>query len=132
MACKVVNLRKEKHDIYIGRGSKWGNPFKMKNTSEEERNRVCDEYEKWFWTTDMVNDLHELKGKVLGCYCKPLRCHGDFLVREVNNRFEKDTKIHLCDTCIYQVPECEPDKIEYGDGFGNDNIIECSQYEKEW
>lgn len=129
MPCKVVNLRKEKSDIYIGRGSKWGNPFKMKNSSEKERNRVCDEYEKYFWTTDLVNDLHELKDKVLGCYCKPLRCHGDFLTGEVNKRFEIDTKINLCDSCIYSIPECELGEIKYGDGFGNDNIIECSQYE---
>lgn len=25
--CKVVNLRKEKYDVNIGRGSKWGNKF---------------------------------------------------------------------------------------------------------
>ena len=84
MECKVVNLKKDKYYIYIGRGSKWGNPFIMKNYSKEERNRVCEEYEKWFWTTDLPSQLHELKGKTLGCYCKPLRCHGDFLVREVN------------------------------------------------
>jgi hypothetical protein len=33
---------------------------------------------------DLVNDLHELKGKKLGCFCKPKRCHGDFLAREAN------------------------------------------------
>lgn len=43
----------------------------------------------------------------------------------------KDTKIHLCDSCIYWVPECNPERIEYGDGFGDDNVIECSQYEKD-
>jgi hypothetical protein len=70
--------------IYIGRGSKWGNPFVMKDYSQEERDRVCDEYEKWFWTTDLPNQLSELKNKTLGCYCKPKRCHGDFLANEVN------------------------------------------------
>lgn len=84
MECKVVNIKKEKYDIYIGRGSKLGNPFKMNNYSNEERNRVCEEYEKWFWTTELPKDLKELKGKVLGCYCKPLRCHGDFLAKEAN------------------------------------------------
>ena len=43
----------------------------------------------------------------------------------------KDTKIHLCDSCKYIVPECEPEKIEFGDGFGNDNVIECFKHEKE-
>lgn len=84
MLCRIVNLKKEKYDIYIGRGSKWGNPFIMRDHSEIERNRVCDEYEKWFWTTDLPNQLFELIGKTLGCYCKPLRCHGDFLAKEAN------------------------------------------------
>lgn len=83
--CKAVNLRKEKYDVYIGRGSKWGNPFTMKNYSDEERVRVCQEYEKYFWTTDLPKQLNELKGKSLGCYCKPKQCHGDFLAKLVNN-----------------------------------------------
>lgn len=84
MSCKVVNKYKEPYDIYIGRGSDWGNPFEMKNNSQEERDRVCDEYEKWFWTTDLPSQLHKLISKTLGCFCKPKRCHGDFLAREVN------------------------------------------------
>lgn len=87
MKCRAVNLRKEKYDVYIGRGSKWGNPFRMRNNSQAERDRVCEEYEKYFFTTDLPNQLHELRGKVLGCYCKPLRCHGDFLAKLVNERF---------------------------------------------
>lgn len=80
----VVNLKKQKYDVYIGRGSKWGNPFPMKNYSQEERDRVCNEYEEWFWTTDLPNQINELKDKILGCYCKPKRCHGDFLARLAN------------------------------------------------
>jgi len=82
---KVVNLKTEKYDVYIGRGSKWGNPFPMKNRSRKERDRVCDKYEKWFWTTDLPGQIHELKNKTLGCYCKPERCHGDFLAELANN-----------------------------------------------
>ena len=55
-----------------------------KRKSNKERDRVCDEYEKWFWTTTMPDKLYKLKGKTLGCYCKPKRCHGDFLAREAN------------------------------------------------
>lgn len=84
MAGKVVNSKVETYDVYIGRGSKWGNPFMMRNYSKEERDRVCDAYEAYFWTTDLPNQLHELKGKVLGCFCAPARCHGDFLLREAN------------------------------------------------
>jgi len=87
MKCRVVNLKKESYDVYIGRGSKWGNPFVMRNNSQTERDRVCEEYEKYFWTTDLPNQLSELRGKRLGCYCKPLRCHGDFLANLVNKKF---------------------------------------------
>lgn len=87
MKCRVVNLKKESYDVYIGRGSKWGNPFVMRNNSQTERDRVCEEYEKYFWTTDLPNQLSELRGKRLGCYCKPLRCHGDFLADLVNKKF---------------------------------------------
>lgn len=88
MKCTVVNLKKEPYDVYIGRGSIWGNPFKMKNNSNKERDRVCDEYEKWFWTTNLENNLEQLKGKRLGCYCSPLRCHGHFLAKIVNDRYK--------------------------------------------
>jgi hypothetical protein len=29
---------------------------------------------------DLLNRLDELKGKTLGCWCRPLPCHGDVLV----------------------------------------------------
>lgn len=82
--CVVVNKYKEPYDVYIGRGSPWGNPFPMKDRTQAERDRVCDLYEEWFWKTGLKNHLYKLKGKKLGCFCKPKRCHGDFLARLVN------------------------------------------------
>ena len=32
----------------------------------------------------LIESLPELKDKVLGCYCKPKRCHGDFLAKLAN------------------------------------------------
>jgi hypothetical protein len=52
VATKVVNLRKDKYDVYIGRGSKWGNPYYMQ--FPEQRDEVCDKYEEWFWKTDLI------------------------------------------------------------------------------
>lgn len=85
IATKAVNLKRNRPDIYIGRGSIWGNPFEMKNYTDSERNRVCEKYEVYFWNTELSNKLNELVGKTLGCYCKPKRCHGDFLANLANN-----------------------------------------------
>lgn len=43
-----------------------------------------------------------------------------------------DTKIDLCADCVHQIPECEgwdSQEIEFGDGFGNDNICVCPFHE---
>lgn len=80
---KVVHCKKEPFDIYIGRPSKWGNPFVIgKDGTREE---VIDKYENWIKTQPLMNDLHELKNKTLGCWCKPTNpCHGDVLVKLAN------------------------------------------------
>lgn len=78
--CRVVNIRNEKCEVYIGRGSKWGNPFRMRNQSNDERKRVIDEFHRYLLATPkLMADLHELRGKTIGCYCAPLPCHGDIL-----------------------------------------------------
>jgi hypothetical protein len=38
------------------------------------------------------------------------------------------TKINLCATCLNEFPTCQPDRIEFSDGIGNDNVIKCSSY----
>jgi hypothetical protein len=74
----VVNVRNSQYDVYIGRGSKWGNPFVI--GKDGNRNDVCKKYEQYLLSRqDLVAALPELKGKVLGCYCAPLACHGDLL-----------------------------------------------------
>ena len=81
MATTVVNIRRAKCDVYIGRGSKWGNPFSHIGT-ELTRAEVIRGYEEWLNSQpDLLAALPELKGKILGCYCKPLACHGDVLAR---------------------------------------------------
>ena len=75
----VVNLRKKAYDVYIGRGSKWGNQFKI--GPDGTREDVIEKYRKYILNKpELLKSLHELKGKTLGCYCKPLACHGDILV----------------------------------------------------
>ena len=76
---KVVNLRKEKYDVYIGRGSKWGNKFIL--GLHGNRDEVIEKYRVWILNNnELMSCLDELRGKVLGCYCKPLACHGDVLI----------------------------------------------------
>jgi hypothetical protein len=76
---RVVHCKRDKYDVYIGRPSKWGNPFVIgKDGSRED---VVRKYKEWILTQqDLLNDLHELKGKVLGCFCSPKSCHSDVLV----------------------------------------------------
>ena len=80
---KVVNKYKEPYDIYIGRGSKWGNPFTHIPSGTkaeyvvESREAAIEAYEEWITNGDgkpLLDQLHELEGKTLGCFCKPKSC----------------------------------------------------------
>ncbi len=79
---KVVNKYKQPYDIYIGRGSKWGNPFII--GQDGNREEVINKYENYLLNNpELLNSLHELKGKTLGCFCKPKPCHGDVLIKYI-------------------------------------------------
>lgn len=90
---QVVHCKKDKYDIYIGRPSKWGNPFShLSNTLAKFKVNTREEamwaYREWITNgagKHLLNDLHELKDKTLGCWCKPLSCHGDILKELINN-----------------------------------------------
>lgn len=69
-------------DVYIGRGSKWGNPFRI--GKDGNRVEVIRLFETYLLTSFLMNDLHELVGKRIYCYCKPELCHGDILARYAN------------------------------------------------
>ena len=78
MPITVVNKRNTHYDIYIGRGSKLGNPFVVgKHGSREE---VIEKYKQHLLNSPtLLRSLHELKDQALGCFCAPLACHGDVL-----------------------------------------------------
>ncbi len=83
MPARAVNLRLEPYDVYIGRPSKWGNPFIIGR--DGDRLAVLKKYECWLTShPELLAALHELTGKRLGCFCKPARCHGDILARWAN------------------------------------------------
>lgn len=103
---KVVHFKKEPYDVLIDRSSKWGNPFThlpVGNTKAQyqvsSRQEAIDAYRKWITEGDgkhLLKDLHELKGKVLGCWCKPQACHGDVLIELIeneNNLYQRNQEI---------------------------------------
>lgn len=74
----TVVRRHEPHDVYIGRPSKWGNPFVVGRDGTREE--VVEKYRAWIVTQPhLMRALPELRGKRLACYCAPLSCHGDVL-----------------------------------------------------
>ena len=81
---RVVHCKVNKYDVYIGRPSKWGNPFEIgKDGSREE---VIQKYKNWIIEQPhLLMSLNELDGKILGCWCSPKPCHGDVLVELVNS-----------------------------------------------
>lgn len=86
---KVVHCKRERHDVYIGRPSKWGNPFSHKDNTlakykTASRNEAVERYREYILNKpELLECLHELKGKVLGCWCSPKACHGDVLAELV-------------------------------------------------
>ena len=76
---RVVHCKKESYDIYIGRPSKWGNPFKIGRDGNREE--VIEKYRNYIlMDNELMESLNELKDKVLGCWCSPELCHGDVLI----------------------------------------------------
>lgn len=87
MTTTVVNLRDADFQVYIGRAnwtrrlprSKWMNPFRIGRHGT--RDEVIEQYRQYVLASpDLMAALPELRGKVLGCWCKPQKCHGDALV----------------------------------------------------
>ena len=82
----VVNIDTvKKHDVYIGRGSKWGNPYAIgfDGDRDEVIHKFKYDFERGFLKFSKEDAL-ELKGKTLGCHCKPAACHGDVLAEYLN------------------------------------------------
>ena len=79
----VVHCKKAAYDVYIGRPSKWGNPFVI--GKHGTRDEVIQKYREWLMSQlELLAEVKTLKGKVLGCYCAPAACHGDFLAELAN------------------------------------------------
>jgi hypothetical protein len=102
---RVVNIRRDAgivHEarcnnryVYIGRGkdSDWGNPFTHIPNGTLAKfvvpyDQVLAKYEEHVRSSTMLmNRLGTLRGKVLGCFCRPRACHGDVLVKLFEETF---------------------------------------------
>jgi hypothetical protein len=85
---KVVHCRKDHYDVYIGRPSKWGNPFEI--GKDGIRSEVIAKYKEWILKQpELLESLHELEGKTLGCWCSPNACHGDVLISLIQRQRSK-------------------------------------------
>jgi uncharacterized protein DUF4326 len=86
--------------VYIGRGSKWGNPFEI--GKDGDREFVIDSYCLHYLPRkpSLLDALPELDGKVLECYCVPEPCHGEVLIetlrREAWELLDQQRKDSAC------------------------------------
>lgn len=93
---KVVHIRRDRYDIYIGRGSIWGNPFKI--GPDGDRAEVLRKYKDYLLRGEgrhLLGRLDELEGSTLGCFCAPAgglttqdetHCHGQLLLQLLQHR----------------------------------------------
>jgi hypothetical protein len=80
--------------VYVGRAnpayglpkSKWANLVKLRrNATAGERAEAIREYERRLVKSGLINEIGELRGADLVCWCAPLACHGDVLLRLAND-----------------------------------------------
>jgi hypothetical protein len=93
---RVVNLHREPFDVYIGRRGKghdgyFGNPFSLAFGASDRERAECLEKFRGYFLAKVESDpefaarVRELRGKVLGCFCKPKACHGDVIAEYVDS-----------------------------------------------
>lgn len=109
----VVNLRDEPYDVFIGRGSPFGNPYThlaiaktLAKYQVATREESIDQYRAWFLLKlrdqDFRTQVKALNGKRLGCFCKrtdkEVPCHGDVIKEYLDNLKDSDlTSIQVRD-----------------------------------
>lgn len=111
MKTTIVNIKNSDYDIYIGRGKCWktgidsefGNPFthiKDKTTLAsfvvESRQKAIESH--YFYLRNklasnkiLLDKFKLLKGKILGCHCKPKSCHGDNIIKLLDEFFPDES-----------------------------------------
>lgn len=81
--CHVTPHRESKEGVYVGRGSKWGNPFIV--GKDGDRDTVIAKFRAYLLASpELIAALDELKGRDLFCWCAPRSCHADVLLELAN------------------------------------------------
>lgn len=75
--------------VYIGRGSIWGNPYTHRQGTKAlyivaTREEAIRAYESSLTEASKAYIKAHLRGRNLVCFCAPLPCHGDVLLRIAN------------------------------------------------
>jgi hypothetical protein len=100
---RTKGWRMPENTVYVGRGSFWGNPFKVgvdgdaKECIKKYANHILPfkhggTFDEYIHSEMMLRAIKDdLKGKNLACWCKEGEpCHGDFLLELANDEFEFD------------------------------------------
>lgn len=80
----LVNIKKGRCEVYIGRGTPFGNPYVI-GENAQTREDVIRLYRAYFYERlkkepEWKAKVDKLKGRVLGCHCAPLPCHGNIII----------------------------------------------------
>lgn len=88
----VVNLKYKEYTVYIGRGTKFGNKYLL--GYDGLRGDVIAKHKKDFYNNPELQEAvwNELRGEILGCFCKPLACHGDTYIEYIENRERQENE----------------------------------------
>lgn len=82
---KVLNKRDgiPSGAVYVGRPNKWGNPFLIGR--DGNRDEVIEKFTTYILLSPLLDNILELAGKDLVCWCAPEACHADVLLRLAND-----------------------------------------------
>ncbi len=81
-----VHCKRDCFDFYIGRPSRWGNPFRIGR--DGTRSEVVQKFRAWLqepaqWRLQ-AQAAYQLQGKILGCWCNADQaCHGDVWIEVI-------------------------------------------------
>ena len=100
---QIVHFKNHPYDVYIGRPSKWGNPFSRKPGLAQfkvaTKAEAINKHREWVLSQPvMVKKIkEELQDKTLGCWCDNVNaCHGLILWKIANDANLNEADASVC------------------------------------